>query len=94
MLLCLILGSLDSVCPLRVLEISGKAFARDSRFEINFLEGRLRFLEDGFCFSILEIKAECLIVRLSLLEEPKALLIFWSVFLEAFDFIPNLWFGL
>lgn len=52
----------------------GKASASDSRLVINFLEGRLRFWDQGLDFSIREINAECLIVRLSLFVVMKALL--------------------
>lgn len=45
----------------------GRASASDSRFATSFFEARLRFLTRELVFSILETKAECLIVRLSFL---------------------------
>lgn len=73
-LLCLILASPIIVSQSLSSDASGKAPASDSRFVINFLEGRLRFLDEGFDFSIREINAECLIMRLSLFVVVKALL--------------------
>lgn len=72
--LCLILASPIIVSPFRSSDKCGRAPASESRFVINFLEGRLRFLDDGFDFSIREINAECLIVRLSLFVVENALL--------------------
>lgn len=61
------------VSPLFSSDKCGKAPASDSRLVISFLEGRLGFLDEGFDFSIREINAECLIVRLSLFVVIKAL---------------------
>lgn len=71
----MIVASLEPVSPFRLSGISGKASASDSRFVTNFLDGRLRFWDEGFAFdfSIREIKVERLIMRLSLFVELKAL---------------------
>ena len=72
-LLCLILASPITVSPI-LSGTLGKASTRDSRSVTSFLDGRLRFLEECFGFSIREIKAERLIVRLSFFVVPNALL--------------------
>ena len=72
-LLCLILASPITVSPF-LSGTLGKASTRDSRSVTSFLDGRLRFLEECFGFSIREIKAERLIVRLSFFVVPNALL--------------------
>lgn len=64
-LLCLILASPITVSPFWSSDRLGKACARDSRVVTSFFDGRLRFLEEGFDFSIRETKAARLIVRLS-----------------------------
>jgi len=45
--------------------VSGNASAKDSRVVISFLDGRLRFLDGAFDFSMREMRAECFIMRLS-----------------------------
>ncbi len=57
--------------------MSGKASASDSRLVTSFLDGRLRFSDEGFAFdfSIREIRADRLIMRLSLLVVLKTLVI-------------------
>ena len=47
---------------------SGKATARDSRSVTNFFEGRRRFFGVALVFSMREMRAECLMVRLSFLD--------------------------
>jgi hypothetical protein len=57
--------------------MSGKAFANDSRSVISFFEGRLRFLDGVVRFSILEMRAERLVKRLSIFLVLLARWIFW-----------------
>lgn len=73
----MIVASPKSLSLFRLSGISGKASTSDSRFVTSFLDVRLRFRDVGFAFdfSILEIKVERLIMRLSLFVEPKALAI-------------------
>ena len=56
-----------------VVGISGRAFAKDSRSVISFLDGRLRFFDGAVDFSIREISAERLVKRLSFFRLPKTL---------------------
>ena len=88
-LLCLILAFPSTVSPLRSVEISGKALAKDSRVVTSFFDGRLCFLASGFDFSILESNDERFERRFSCLELPKALLLPETLFSdgsEAVDF--------
>ena len=50
-----------------VFSASGNASAKESRFATSFFEGRLRFRDFLFDFSIFEMNVLCLISRLSLL---------------------------
>ena len=64
-LLCLIFISPIAVAPLALSVVSGNASAKDSRVVTSFLDGRLRFLDGALDFSMREMRAECLIIRLS-----------------------------
>ena len=55
---------------------SGKAAARDSRLATSFFDGRLRFLGWALDFSMREIRAERLMIRLSFFVVLKA---FWAL---------------
>ena len=68
-LLGLIFASPTTFVSFESLAVSGNASAKDSRLVTSFFDGRLRFLTGAFDFSMREIKAECLIIRLSFLVE-------------------------
>ncbi len=64
-LVCLIFALPTTIAPSVSLVVSGNASAKDSRVVISFLDGRLRFLDGAFDFSMREMRAECFIMRLS-----------------------------
>lgn len=75
-LLCLIFTSPTTVTPPEPLVVSGNASAKDWRVVTSFFDGRLLLLDGAFDFSMREMRAECLIVRLSffvLLKNPSPL---------------------
>ncbi len=75
-LLCLIFTSPTTVMPLESLVVSGNASAKDWRVVTSFFDGRLLLLDGAFDFSMREMRAECLIMRLSffvLLKNPSLL---------------------
>lgn len=75
-LLCLIFTSPTTVMRLELLVVSGNASAKDWRVVTSFLDGRLLLLDGAFDFSMREMRAECLIIRLSffvLLNSPSLL---------------------
>ena len=67
-LLCLMIASPTVLSSFLESGASGKATARDSRLATNFFEGRRRFLGVALIFSMREMRAECLMVRLSFLD--------------------------
>ena len=67
-LLCLMIAPPTVMSSFLECGASGKATARDSRLVTNFLEGRRRFFDVTLVFSMREMRAECLIVRLSFLD--------------------------
>ena len=82
-LLCLIFASPITVAPFALVVVSGNASAKDSRVVTSFLDGRLRFLDGAFDFSMREMRAECLIMRLSflvVLNNPAPLRFIWCFF--------------
>lgn len=73
-----------------LLGISGRAFAKDSRSVISFLDGRLRFFDGAVDFSIRDISAERLVKRLSFFRLPKTLFVRLEKFpRDVASFVPD-----
>ena len=91
-LLCLIIASLTAMSPFFGFGASGRATARESRLVTNFFEGLRRFFGVALVFSMREMRAECLMVRLSFLDViPNIPRSFPPSFLPSFDGVLADW---